>query len=61
MDKSNPFISNDYWLTKADVVIDSNTKNKTPNYSYNDELKEMYQKKRMPNYIGKNNFIRRVY
>ena len=48
MDKSNPFISNDYWLTKADVVIDSNTKNKTPNYSYNDELKEMYQKKECP-------------
>ena len=28
MNKSNPFISVDYWLTRADVIIDSNCKNK---------------------------------
>tara|TARA_B100001250_G_scaffold100244_1_gene84311 strand:+ start:1013 stop:1957 length:945 start_codon:yes stop_codon:yes gene_type:complete len=57
MNKSNPFISVDYWLTRADVIIDSNCKNKTQNYSYDKELKEMYEKKECPIILVKTDLL----
>jgi hypothetical protein len=57
MEKSDPFISVDYWLTKADVLIDSNYKNKTANYSYENELKEMYEKRESPIILVKTDLL----
>ena len=39
-DKSNPFISVDYWITKSDVCITQSYKNRQHNYSYEKEIKE---------------------
>lgn len=45
MDKSDPFISVDYWTTKADVLITQTYKNRQHNYPYTEELKNACEKK----------------
>ncbi len=45
LDKSNPFISVDYWITKADVSITQSYKNRQHNYSYSDEIKKASEEK----------------
>lgn len=45
LDISNPFISVDYWITKADICINQTYKNRQHNYSYEKEFNDAYEKK----------------
>lgn len=45
---SNPFISIDYWVTKSDLIIDTTFKNRTHNYNYEKEIKDVFNEHKVP-------------
>ena len=45
---SNPFISIDYWVSKSNLIIDATFKNRTNNYNYEKEIKEVFNNHKIP-------------
>lgn len=45
---SNPFISIDYWVSKSDLIIDATYKNRTHNYNYEKEIKDVFNNNKIP-------------
>ena len=43
MSSSQPFISIDYWTTKADLFIDNLYKNRQSNYNYKKEFQDVFK------------------
>ena len=54
---SKPFISVDYWIEKADLFIDNLYVKGKSNYKYENEFKELFDKKKNPVIFIKTDFI----
>ena len=48
---SNPFISIDYWVSKSNLIIDATFKNRTNNYNYEKEIKEVFDNHKTPSFF----------